>query len=230
MRQLRTFIVDDNLEVARVHREYVTAADGFVVVGEAHTGKVALQEILELVPDVLLLDIYLPDISGLELLGELRAQGIQDLDVIAVTAARDLDSVRAAGSMGVRHYLVKPFPLSDLGDRLAEMRRYRQDLDNAAGGHELDQRRVDALLGSSAAPGRAAPMPKGLTAMSLSRVMDELRHPGGDSSATEIADRVGMSRVSARRYLEFLVQSGKAEVVQRYGTVGRPENRYRPSA
>jgi len=228
MRPLRAFIVDDNLQVARVHREYVAAAEGFVVVGEAHTGKVALEEILELSPDVLLLDIYLPDMTGLELLRELRARGSQSLDVIAVTAARDLDSVRAAGSMGVRHYLVKPFPLSALGDRLAEMRRYRQDLANAASGERLDQRRVDALLGTATA-GSATPMPKGLTAMSLSRVLDELHGPDGDSSATEVADRVGMSRVSARRYLEFLVQSGKAEVVPRYGAVGRPENRYRPA-
>lgn len=226
MSVLRTLIVDDDIAVARVHREFVSLLDGFVVVGEAHTGGSALAEIERLKPDLVLLDIYLPDLTGLEVLKRIRAGSSPDLDVIAVTAARDLESVRQAGMGGVRHYLVKPFPLQALRERLEDVRRYRISLSHADPQQHLDQRAVDALLTGPEMARRLAPLPKGLAAHSLGRVLDELHSSEADSSATEIAERVGMSRVSARRYLEHLVAIGRAAVVPRYGAIGRPENRY----
>ncbi|MFF2496312.1 response regulator [Agromyces sp. NPDC058064] len=220
--ELRVVVVDDDLAVARVNRAFVAAHPGFAVVAEAHTGAEALAAIARLRPDLVLLDIYLPDLGGLDVLRRLRAAG-DEVEVIAVTAARDLDTVRTARLLGVRHYLVKPFSGASLGDRLDEVRRSIA-ADRAAPA-ALDQRAVDAALGS--APVRRGTLPKGLSAVSLERVAAGLAARAGDASAAEIAETLGMSRVSARRYLEHLVATGAAEVAPRYGSAGRPEHRYR---
>ncbi|SIO15639.1 response regulator [Agromyces cerinus] len=223
MSDIRVVIVDDDFAVAQVNRAFVDARQGFTVVAEAHTGAEALSAIELHRPQLVLLDVYLPDFSGIDVLRRLRAAD-DDVEVIAVTAARDLETVRRARQLGVRHYLVKPFSGATLGERLDEVRRgIAANL--AMPGTTLDQRAVDQVLGS--APARRAVLPKGLSPVSLERVATQLARCETDASAAEIAESLGMSRVSARRYLEHLVTSGAAEVSPRYGTAGRPEHRYR---
>lgn len=224
MSDIRVVIVDDDFAVAQVNRAFVDARAGFTVVDEAHTGTAALESIPRHRPELVLLDVYLPDVGGLEVLRRLRAAG-DDVEVIAVTAARDLETVRRARLLGVRHYLVKPFTGATLGERLDEVRRElrRERVDGA-----LDQRAVDELLGAGDRAARpSASVPKGLSSVSLDRVEACLAESEPDASAAEIAQAVGMSRVSARRYLEHLVAIGAAEVSPRYGAAGRPEHRYR---
>jgi len=223
MSDLRVVIVDDDFAVAQVHRAFVDAQPGFAVVAEAHTGAEALAAIELHRPQLVLLDVYLPDLSGIDVLRRVRAAGA-DVEVIAVTAARDLDTVRRARVLGVRHYLVKPFSGASLGERLEEVRRGIV-AEQAAPTTKLDQRAVDQVLGAATA--RRATLPKGLSAVSLERVAAGLAACSSDASAAEIAETLGMSRVSARRYLEHLVATGAAEVAPRYGTAGRPEHRYR---
>jgi response regulator of citrate/malate metabolism len=170
--------------------------------------------------------VYLPDLGGLDVLRRLRADG-DDVEVIAVTAARDLETVRRARLLGVRHYLVKPFSGASLAERLDDVRR-NIAADRALPGTTLDQRAVDRVLGIPSK--RDAALPKGLSSASLERVAAELAAREGDASAAEIAGALGMSRVSARRYLEHLVGTGAALVAPRYGTAGRPEHRYRLAA
>ncbi|MGX5694971.1 response regulator [Agromyces soli] len=223
MNELRVVIVDDDFAVAQVNRAFVDARPGFAVVAEAHTGAAALEAVARHRPALVLLDVYLPDLGGLEVLRRLRAAG-DEVEVIAVTAARDLDTVRRARLLGVRHYLVKPFSGAALGERLDEVRRGL-----LAGGEAgaLDQRAVDELLGAASRPRSTTAVPKGLSGVSLDRVAARLAGSAPDASAAEIAESLGMSRVSARRYLEHLVATGAAEVAPRYGTAGRPEHRYR---
>lgn len=222
---LRTLIVDDDFAVARIHRQFVDAHSGFQAVGEAHSGASALEAIERLDPDLVLLDVYLPDFSGLEVLSRLRLERARYIEVIAVTAARDLASVREARANGVRHYLVKPFTASALRERLDDVALQHAKLHNTRRGEPLDQHTVDDIL-SGVPPRRALP-PKGLSAATLEFVTDTLRAAGGDLSASEVAEKIGMSRVGARRYLEHLALSGVATVEPRYGTAGRPEHRYR---
>ena len=223
MSDIRVVIVDDDFAVAHVNRAFVDAQPGFVVVAEAHTGADALAAISLHRPQLVLLDVYLPDLGGLDVLRRLRAEG-DDLEVIAVTAARDLDTVRRARLLGVRHYLVKPFSGASLGERLEEVRRGIA-ADRATPRATLDQRAVDQFLG--AASPRRATLPKGLSTVSLARVAEGLAACTTDVSAAELAETLGMSRVSARRYLEHLVATGAAEVAPRSGSAGRPEHRYR---
>jgi response regulator of citrate/malate metabolism len=176
----------------------------------------------ELEPDLVLLDIHLPDMSGLEVLARLRTRPGPPIDVIAITAARELQTVRQAMSRGVDHYLVKPFTRTAFLDRMREYLARRTEVQRL--GEWLDQDEVDQLLQHR--PTRAA-LPKGLSAVTLRLVVEALRDSDTDLSAQEVGERAGLSRVSARRYLEHLVTIGKAEVLPRYGVANRPAHGYR---
>lgn len=220
MRPLRVLIVEDDKAVAVVTRGFVERHGAFAVIGEAGTGRTALEAIEAMRPDLVLLDIHLPDASGIEVLRVARARGFAG-EVIAVTAARDLETVRSARAFGVRQYLVKPFGLDAMRDRLEAV---RAELAQAASlsTQPLDQRAVDAMLQPA---DRQRPAPAG-SQLTLDRVAALLAATEGTLSAAGVGERLGMSRVSARRYLERLVGEGRAEVAPRYGGTGRPELRY----
>jgi response regulator of citrate/malate metabolism len=226
---VRVVVVDDDFAVAAIHRRCVEEVPGFVVVGVAHQGGECLRLVDELSPDLLLLDIYLPDVSGVEVLRRLRAGASGDrVDVMAVTASREVETVRAAMSGGVVQYLVKPFTLATLRERLVAYAAQRRELQQltVASGTVADQAQVDRLLMAST-PREPPTLPKGLSAHTLQLVAEALRDAGRELSAGEAAELCGMSRVSARRYLEHLAGQGLARVRPRYGTAGRPEHGYR---
>ncbi|WP_028066248.1 response regulator [Solirubrobacter soli] len=218
---VRTLIVDDDARVADIHKSYTEQVEGFVVTGVANRGTEALRRVLEDQPDLVLLDIYLPDLSGLEVCRRLRAAN-NLVDVIAVTAARDVDTVRGAVGLGVAQYLVKPFTFATFRDKLERYAAYRA-LTQRSG--DAEQQEIDAMLSELRTPG-ATPLPKGLSKETLDLVARALKE-GETQSAVEVADRAGLSRVTARRYLEHLVSSDQAELELRYGGSGRPEHRYR---
>jgi len=231
-RPLGVLVVDDDPAVASLHQAYVGTLAGFTCVGVVHRGVDALRAVEALRPDLVLLDVHLPDVPGTEVLRVLRASG-SDVDVVVVTAARELDVVRASMSGGVVDFLVKPFSLALFTDRLQAYAAHRRQLarTGSGGAAGLEQDDVDRLLHpvARAAAGPAAPerLPKGLSHRSLELVVQVLRSaPEPDLSAGEVAARCGMARVSARRYLEHLEQTGRAAVRPRYGVAGRPENGY----
>ena len=213
-------IVEDDFMVAKVHAGFVRQTPGFAVVGVAHNGADALAEALRLKPDLVLLDIHLPDISGLDLLQQLR-EAQPDLDALVISAAREVDTVRRALRGGIVHYLMKPFSAEDLSDRLEHYRRAYHSLAESEG--EAEQEDVNLVFGIKRA---SRPLPKGCSVETLQLVKKMLREAPGDISATEAAEQLGTSRVSARRYLEYLSEEGRVQVQLRYGSVGRPERRY----
>ncbi|MFP5022752.1 response regulator [Pseudonocardia phyllosphaerae] len=228
---MRVLVVDDDFMVAKVHSGYVERVPGCTVVGTAHSGAEALRLAAELGPDLVLLDVYLPDVSGLEVLGRLRTGSGDDPFVLVVTAADDPATVAAALQGGALHYLVKPFDAASLAAQLDRAQRTRHDLDRVRGQDDIDR-----LFGTTVAPaasaGGAERMPKGLTTPTAELVAGALRSgepPEGedDFSASEVAELTALSRVSARRYLEHFVATGSATVRLRYGGTGRPERRYR---
>jgi response regulator of citrate/malate metabolism len=232
-RPLRVLVVDDDFAVASVHRGYVEAIPGFEVVGEAHTGGQAVGAVRSLQPDLLLLDVYLPDISGIEVLRRVRSKLGPQPDVMAITAAREAETVRQAMAGGVVDYLVKPFSLATFRDRLEVYRAQRVEFlrRSEESPDSLQQSDVDRLLRGRHRVGVPAPavdLPKGLSARTLEFVARTLRsNPTVDLSAGEVAQHCGLARVSARRYLDYLERTGKAAVLPRYGGAGRPENGYR---
>lgn len=219
---IRTLIVDDDFRVADLHRAYVEKVPGFTVVGQAGTGAEALRMIATTRPDLVLLDIYLPDMSGLDVMRTIREAGAARVDIIAITAARDVDSLRSAMHGGVVHYLIKPFRFAALQEKLQSYAAMRQRLAQLS---EADQHAVDTLY-HILRQGGAEALPKGLSRPTLDLVLRILQESGRDLAATEVADLASLSRVTARRYLDHLVQSGRVELVMRYGSPGRPEHRY----
>ena len=211
-------IVDDDFMVAEIHRRFVEQVDGFRAVGVARTGTEALTAVRDLRPHLMLLDVYLPDMTGLEVLQRLRSDG--DLvGVIMITAARELDTVKGALDGGAADYLIKPFEFPQFKSKL-EAFAARADALESAGG--IDQTLVDSLFGRPG--GTTQALPKGLGAETGQLVFDAVR-AAGEVSAAECADLVGISRVSARRYLEHYLSAGALELRLQYGA-GRPERRY----
>jgi response regulator of citrate/malate metabolism len=219
---IRTLVVEDDALVAEVHASYVERMPGFVLAGVAHRATEALEILASRPVDLVLLDFHLPDVKGLEMLRALRARSRAPVDVIAVTAARDSDSIRQAIAQGVTQYLVKPFAYATFADKLERYARYRAGVEGAA---EPTQAEVDALLGTLRGSAEPA-LPKGLNATTLDHVRSALRDAGQPLTASEVGGRCGLSRVTARRYLEHLAVEGAVDLSMRYGGTGRPEHLY----
>lgn len=220
---IRTLVVDDDYRVADVHCAYVEKVPGFLVAGKAHTGAEALERVDRVRPDLVLLDLYLPDMSGLDVLQHLREESRPSLDVIMITAARDVESLRSAMRGGVVHYLIKPFRFAAFAEKLSSFAAARDRIGRLA---TADQGDVDRIFGALRTAG-AEPLPKGLSDTTLDLVLGALRSAVSGLPANEVAEAAGVSRVTARRYLEHLCHLGKAELSMRYGGPGRPEHRYR---
>lgn len=216
-------VVDDDFHVARIHTGFVGKVPGFRVVGVANTGADALAKVEALAPDLVLLDLYLPDMFGLEVVSRLRSAG-HDCDVLVITASREAEAVRAAVRHGVVNYLLKPFGFDDLRVRLETYAAQRRELPVEAVSGQAD---IDRVLHRGTAPAAVARLPKGLGLETAALVERALREASTTLSAAECAEVVGISRVSARRYLEHFCTTGQAAVSLRYGATGRPERRYR---
>jgi response regulator of citrate/malate metabolism len=219
---IRTLVVEDDALVAEVHASYVERVPGFAVAGVAHRATEALEILASRPIDLVLLDFHLPDVKGLDLLRLVRARSRAPVDVIAVTAARDAESIREAIAHGVAQYLVKPFAFATFADKLERYARYRAGVEEAG---EATQSDVDALLGTLRGSTERT-LPKGLNATTLDSVRAALRDAGEPLTASDVAGRCGLSRVTARRYLEHLAVEGAVELSMRYGGTGRPEHLY----
>ena len=218
---IRTLVVDDDFMAVSVHRQFVERIPGFEVVGEATTGAEARALVERLRPDLVLLDIYLPDENGIELMRRLRASDSR-ADVIAITSAKDVDVLRDAMQLGVVHYIVKPFTFTTLRDRLESYATARQRL---ADMKHADQRDIDRLYGLLRTSSDAS-LPKGISPPTLTLVASLLRGADGPLSTAEVASGAGISQGVARRYLRFLSDSGAVDFTLRYGAAGRPEHLY----
>ncbi|MFE4702145.1 response regulator [Streptomyces sp. NPDC056738] len=219
---IEVLVVDDDTRVARVNAAYVERVPGFRVAGQAHSAAEALCRMEELPrPDLVLMDHHLPDESGLAVVEEMRRRGHQT-DVIMVTAARDLTTVRAALRQGVLQYLVKPFSFAGLRAKLEAYADLRRTLDR---GGTAEQSDVDLIFGAPSS-GVVPDLPKGHSPATADLVRRALLNAEGSLSAQEVAEETGLSRQTAQRYLKLLERTGKARLTLRYGDAGRPEHRY----
>ncbi|MET9696936.1 response regulator [Streptomyces sp. NPDC006529] len=223
---LQVLIVDDDPRVARINAAYVAKVPGFAVAGQEHSAAGALAFVTARPPDrpvdLLLLDHYMPDGSGLDLVGTLRRLGHQT-DVIMVTAARDLATVQAAMRLGALQYLVKPFTFTGLRAKLEAYAALRHAL---GGGGEAEQAEVDRIFGALAGAATPNELPKGHSPTTADLVRHVLRTAEGPLSTQQIADRAGISRQTAQRYLKLLERGDRVRLTLRYGETGRPEHRY----
>jgi len=213
--ELAVLVVDDDFHVARLHCRIVDQLDGFRALPPVGTAADAVRAAASGHPDLVLLDGYLPDRNGLDLLAELP------VDTIVVSAAADGASVRRALRAGALGYLVKPFAPQLLQDRLGAYARFRNVLDD---GSTVDQETIERAL-RILHSGDATTTTRSRSATETA-VLDAVTDAAGEPSAAEIAVSVGISRATAQRYLAALASRGLVTTQLRYGTTGRPEHRY----
>ncbi|MDR5906423.1 response regulator [Franzmannia qiaohouensis] len=223
---IRVLIVEDDPMVMRLNLEYLNRLDDVTLAAQCLDVPTAL-EVLEQQPvDLLLLDVYLRERSGLEIVRQLQRQG-RDVDVILITAASELETVRSARQLGVRDFLIKPFEFERFRAAVGACIANRRSLQQLPA--QVEQRDLDRLFQPTPpAPRRPDGLPKGLTAPTLAQVAQAILSLGDAAFATEeLAPMTGMSRVSLRKYLKHLAEREVLEESFHYGQVGRPAFSYR---
>ncbi|KQY03426.1 hypothetical protein ASD37_26645 [Mycobacterium sp. Root135] len=221
-------IVEDDLLIAEAHRTYLSRLDGFSAVAVVHTARDAMQTAAAAAAtdspvDLVLLDLGLPDASGISLASALA--GLRPApDIIAITSERDLEMVRAAVAHGALAYLLKPFTFAAFRDRLERYRRYRSAL--PAGVDAASQEEVDRAMAELRVATDKSVAPKGAAPQTNDDIARAVRDDTNGATADEVAKRVGVSRVTAWRYLERLADEGTVTRTTDYGGAGRPKTRY----
>ena len=234
MSSFRVVLVEDDPMVREVNRQFIERVEGFELIATAGNGKEGLQIIEELQPDLVFMDIFMPGIDGLETLREIRHRHI-DVDVITVTAANDMPTIQRILHLGVFDYIMKPFTFHRMEQTLLNYKQFRM---KTAVTEDVTQQQLDALMQKQLAkPPLAAPtensqkteeliLPKGFNKTTLDKVLQFIESKEYGASADEVAQAIGVARVTARRYLDFMEKQCLIEVENVYGNVGRPINKY----
>ena len=223
---IKVLIVEDDPMVRDIHRRFIASIEGFTVVGEAATGKAALGLLEEKEANLVILDVYMPEMGGLDALRLIREKG-RDLDVIMITAAQGGDIIKEASRLGVFAYLIKPFTFERFAHALESYKRYYHKLEDKEGAFSQDELNGFFMAGDK---NHASDLPKGLHNTTLQKTIEFMRDSGDQKagiSASELGTHLGVSRVTARRYLEYLVRAERAVVQPEYQDWGRPVNRCR---
>ncbi|WP_044748943.1 response regulator [Bacillus alveayuensis] len=217
----KVLLIEDDPMVQEVNRQFIEKVNGFTVIGTAGNGMEGIKMIRELQPDLVIVDIYMPHQDGLETLQQIRTEG-HIVDVIVITAASDMETVRRVLQNGAFDYIMKPFKFERLKQSLENYRSFHSKLKKK---EKLTQKELDALLLPNGTEEHDE-LPKGLNNITLQKVLDYLQEQTEPISAEEVAEGIGIARVTARRYLEYLEKCQKVKMHIQYGGVGRPVNRY----
>jgi two-component system, CitB family, response regulator DctR len=221
---IKVLLIEDDLMVQEVNKEFINKVDGFEVIGIAGNGREGMELIRRLSPDLIIIDLYMPLMGGLETLHLLRQENIQ-VDVIVITAASDINTVRQVIQHGAFDYIMKPFKFERMKQALEHYQSVQNRLSEKG---RISQEELDSLLFQKAGgPDEAEQLPKGLNAVTLQKIVSHLQKMDKPLSAEEVAEGVGAARVTVRRYLDYLEKSGKVKIDIQYGVIGRPINRYK---
>ncbi|SDT51264.1 two-component system, CitB family, response regulator [Paenibacillaceae bacterium GAS479] len=227
--KIEVLIVEDDLRIAEINRRFLEQIPGFRVCGIASTEAQAKLQLELLEPHLVLLDIYLPPASGLDLLLYIR-QHHRGTDTIMITAAREIDAVQEAIRSGAFDYLMKPLVFDRLKETMLRFAAFRRELSRLSDATSIGQHDIDRLLNRTADPlgssEAGASLPKGIDKLTLDKVTQTIASMNDGLSAEKVAKLIGISRSTSRRYLEYLVGLGIIEADLSYG-VGRPERVYR---
>lgn len=227
-REIEVLIIEDDLRIAEIQKRFIEQIKGFQTIGIATNYLEAKSYIEIMQPDLILLDVYFPDMNGIDLLKETKQQKKQ-IDVIMITATKEINKVQEAVSIGVFDYIIKPVVFERFKQSLIRYQDYHTKLMEL--GKEniyVTQQQVDKLLRKemNGAGSEKFFLPKGIDQLTLEKVLDVLGRVGSGLTAEFVAKEIGVSRTTARRYLEHLVSEEKIEADLAYGTVGRPERVY----
>jgi two-component system, CitB family, response regulator DctR len=220
---INVLLIEDDLMVQEVNKEFINKVEGFQVIGIAGNGKEGMELIRQLSPDLIVIDLYMPLMGGLDTLHLLRQENLQ-VDVIVITAASDIKTVRQVMKHGAFDYIMKPFKFERMKQALEHYQSVQSRLSEKG---RISQEELDSLLfQKTGRTDEAEQLPKGLNAVTLQKIILYLREINKPLSAEEVAEGVGAARVTVRRYLDYLEKSGRVKIDIQYGVIGRPINRY----
>lgn len=226
---IQLMIVEDDPMVMEVNSEFINKIEGFSIVAKAFTGKEALELAARKKLDLILLDFYLPDTDGLSLLKEWRNKEL-NVDIILITATGDPEHIQNIFRFGAIDYIVKPFRFERLKQSLEHYKIMLKSLNEK---EKLNQKDIDSLKPNPSETAKVEhtehpiDYPKGINQLTLKQIVQYLLHsPERTYSAEELAQEIGLARVTVRRYLEYLESIGTVSIQIEYGTIGRPVNRY----
>jgi two-component system, CitB family, response regulator DctR len=219
---ITVLLIEDDPMVQEINRQFVERVEGFKVIGCAANGRDGIMLIKKEKPDLAFVDIYMPNQDGLTTIKQIRSEEL-GTDVIAVTAASDIETIRGVLQLGAVDYIMKPFKFDRIQQALINYRNYHQSFQKR---ESISQQELDSLLFQQGRHVKGE-LPKGLNSLTLGKVMDFLSNQDEAISAEAVAEGIGIARVTARRYLEYLEQNSKVEIVMEYGGIGRPVNQYR---
>lgn len=225
---IRVAIIEDDVRIASINQRFVEKVAGFEVVGIATDRAQAHEQLEILSPDLVLLDLYFPDMSGLDMLQHIQ-WGYPSTDVIIITAAKEFDTVREAIRGGVYDFMIKPVVFDRFQEKLKAYRKYYEHMKQLGGANkQIDQQGIDQLLWRTGERlEREMYFPKGIDKLTSEKILIYIEEADDVWTAEELGKRGGFSRTTARRYLEYFVEKGVLVADISYGTVGRPERVYR---
>ncbi len=221
--QYKVLIVEDDPMVSMINEQYVNRNKAFRVVGKCRDGKSALDFLEKNDVDLIILDVFMPLMDGFETLRRIRKNKMP-VDVIMVTAANDRASLEEVLHLGVVDYLVKPFTYDRF--RIA-LDKYISHLDALKDVDTLSQKNIDYIF-ENAYKKNDEPYPKGIQEKTLQTILDEMeKNPSKWMTGDEVAERIGLTGVTVRRYLNHLAEKGALISEVNYATGGRPCMRYK---
>jgi two-component system CitB family response regulator len=219
-------IIEDDLRIADIQKRFIEQLNGFQTVGIATNYSEAKTQIDILKPNLLLLDMYFPDMNGTDLLKEIKQQDKQ-MTVIMITASKEIEKVQEAISIGVFDFIIKPVLFERFKQSLERYRDYYIKINDLKKDNQnVSQLQVDQLLYKQTVFAENMNLPKGIDKLTLVKIIEVVRAENTGLTAETMARKIGVSRTTARRYLEHLISEGKIEADLSYGTIGRPERVY----
>jgi response regulator of citrate/malate metabolism len=227
---IQVMIIEDDVIAAKIYEQFAHKLTDFRIVATASNGQQALELLEVFMPDLILLDVFLPDISGIEIMWTIRHMH-RNIDVILITAANDTETVSEAIRGGAFGYIIKPILIDKFSATLEQYATKRNQLHHQQimDQHEVDQffRPSERSMGNNQISTEGNVLPKGIDKLTLRLVRDKIKATRDPVSADELAEIAGMSHSTVRRYLEYMVSIHEVNVDIIYGTVGRPERKYR---
>ncbi|MBU6079872.1 response regulator [Allobacillus halotolerans] len=219
---LRIGIAEDDFRVASIHEGFLSKMDDVKIVFKELNAEDTINKIKSVDIDLLLLDIYMPDRLGTELINDIRMIK-PELGIIMISAATEKEVVKQALQLGVFDYIIKPVTMDRFIETIEKYRKFQLELDQYK---EIDQTFLDQYFGFQSKNQLKEDTPKGIDPLSLQKVNKILREESKGFTAEEMGERMGASRTTARRYLEYLISIGECYAELEYGIVGRPERHY----
>lgn len=221
--EIKVLLIEDDPMVQEVNREFIESVKGFRIVGIANNGEEGIMLVKKLNPDLVILDVFMPKKDGTKTLMEFRKQQLKP-DVIVVSAAKDSETIKLMLQNGALDYIIKPFKIHRIQQALEKYQKYRNSLSEAG---TMSQEQLDLLLhAQSSKEIKGHHLPKGLNEFTFNEITHYIHSQDEPRSAEEVAGAIGIARVTARRYLDYLEKSGGITLDVQYGGVGRPVNRY----